>query len=282
MSKFRWKGETFAMGQIFEPYLYTPWYYIGSWIFVNTPLLYIVSFLIGLGVAVSRLFRRTLGSWLYKTADERTEVLLIGASLMPIVAVVVLSSTIYDGWRQLYFTYPGMLLLATGMLMRLFAQPMPQQSFGKWLKVGLLGAIALTLAHTGYRMIRLHPYQNVYFNVLAGSRPDQLFDMDYWGVSYRQLLQDLSQQSDIQRPIKVWGKEFSAKINLKMLPVEQRGQFVFVDSLEQADYYLTIFRDRLPNGEYVFPDTLIDRKQPAVEVRTADGIALSAAFKVVR
>ena len=35
-------------------------------------------------------------------------------------------------------------------------------------------------------MIRDHPYQNVYFNLLAGSDKRHRFELDYWGLSYKE------------------------------------------------------------------------------------------------
>ena len=37
-------------------------------------------------------------------------------------------------------------------------------------------------------MVRYHPYENVYFNILAGNGATlrQRFEMDYWGFSYKQ------------------------------------------------------------------------------------------------
>ena len=33
-----------------------------------------------------------------------------------------------------------------------------------------------------YNLIRLHPYQNVYFNSLFEKKANKLFEIDYWGL----------------------------------------------------------------------------------------------------
>ncbi len=49
-------------------------------------------------------------------------------------------------------------------------------------------------------MIRNHPHQNVYFNELVGgvNGADGKFDMDYWGLSYKQLYEKLLKQVNPQ------------------------------------------------------------------------------------
>ena len=38
-------------------------------------------------------------------------------------------------------------------------------------------------------MIKIHPYQNVYFNFLAGKKIENKFEVDYWALSNKQALE---------------------------------------------------------------------------------------------
>ncbi|GAJ22942.1 unnamed protein product, partial [marine sediment metagenome] len=38
-------------------------------------------------------------------------------------------------------------------------------------------------------MIKNHPHQNVYFNFFAGKNIKERFELDYWGLSYKQALE---------------------------------------------------------------------------------------------
>jgi hypothetical protein len=49
--------------------------------------------------------------------------------------------------------------------------------------VACLFIVSLTV--TSLQMIRYHPHQYAYFNFLAGKSVGQKFDLDYWGLSYR-------------------------------------------------------------------------------------------------
>ena len=56
---------------------------------------------------------RRLRGWLANLLLAFASVAFVLALLMPPVAVVVMHSVIYDGWRHLYFIYPAFLFVAT-------------------------------------------------------------------------------------------------------------------------------------------------------------------------
>ena len=101
--------------------------------------------------------------------------------ILPVVAVgaaVVLEGNVYHDWRQLYFLYAPLLLLAVFGL-----QGVMSFARGPWLRAGayaLAGAaIAVALAST----VRIHPYADNHFNVLADrTTPERLvsrYDMSH-------------------------------------------------------------------------------------------------------
>lgn len=53
----------------------------------------------------------------------------------------------------------------------------------------LVGATAVSIAFTAAWMWRAHPYQNVYFNDLAGKNLRTRFELDYWGLANRRGLE---------------------------------------------------------------------------------------------
>ena len=60
-------------------------------------------------------------------------------------------------------------------------------------------------------MFNNHPHQNVYFNLLAGKNFNEKFEMDYWGVSNKNLnkrLVEYVDQNSISKDICVYGDEY--------------------------------------------------------------------------
>ena len=48
---------------------------------------------------------------------------------------------------------------------------------------------AYAILHIAFLMIKDHPHQNVYFNLLAGKTVQAKFELDYWGLSNKQALE---------------------------------------------------------------------------------------------
>lgn len=96
-----------------------------------------------------------------------------------IFTVILLDSTLYNGWRHLYFVYPIILLIS---LKGLYLIDL------KYLKKNRLIIIFVTLflTHITFVMVKDHPHQNVYFNFFAGKNIETKFELDYWGLSNKQ------------------------------------------------------------------------------------------------
>ena len=81
----------------------------------------------------------------------------------------------------MYFIYPAFVVIATRGLVALWNV----SGRRKILKPLLVLTVSLSFSYTAYWMVRWHPYQYLYFNVLAG-QSSKRFDVDYWGVAYRE------------------------------------------------------------------------------------------------
>jgi hypothetical protein len=57
----------------------------------------------------------------------------------------------------------------------------------------------ISIVYTTAWMWKAHPFQNVYFNILAGSEPRSRYELDYWGLSNRKALEYIvkNDQSDV-------------------------------------------------------------------------------------
>ena len=91
-------------------------------------------------------------------------------------------------------------------------------------------------------MIINHPFQNVYFNSLAGKNIRQNFELDYWGLSYKQGLEYIlaNDTSDIIYISDNMG------VDLRILPDADRKRLMFTDVYSNDDpksvkYFLTNF-----------------------------------------
>ncbi len=246
MSSFRWGGSVLYQGE-FILATDLPWHYSLVWMGITTPLLYLGAGLLGISLAVRHLVQQRWRLW--RDENGMQDIVFLGLFAGPLVAVIALHSVLYDGWRQVYFVYPSFILLALrGWVAAAGGRP-------SWPKA-LYGATALSMALTAAQMMRDHPLQNVYFNLLAGTNVSHRFEMDYWGLGYRQDLEYIVSH-EVQPVVKVFAPgPSSADFNRLMLPPSQRDRLVFVDKPDSANYFITNYRwhpDSYPELDEVYP-----------------------------
>ena len=155
--------------------------YLPVWFSITTPPF---ALLLGLMGAASLLVMAAAGKSL-RSARLRFGLLLVGCFALPALAVAFLGSTIFNGWRHLYFLWAPFSLLAVWGLRGLAATLSAQR-----LRAAAYGATGAGLAATLVSMALIHPNEQVYFNALVDRvAPERLrsqYTIDYWSHPARQ------------------------------------------------------------------------------------------------
>lgn len=235
MSHFRWNSGVLYLGE-YVTAANLPWHYIPVWIAITTPPFYLACFIVGLYYCCRGLWKNR--ATLYSNDAERQDLVHLLLFFVPLVSVIVLKSVLYDGWRHLFFVYPSFLCIAiTGFI--------ALHNLTKHLLVlrwGLLGTLIFGITNTGYFLVREHPHQQVYFNIFGGPNVKDRFELDYWGLAYRQGLEYVL-KNDSSPIVKVNTDNFPGKLNAKILTTQDRRRLRYVP-LEDAEYFLSNLRGR--------------------------------------
>ena len=165
-----------------------PPHYVPVWMAVTTPPAVLLLALAGAAAVAWRGASRPRD--VLRNTGLRFEWLLLACLTLPPAAVVALNSNLYNGWRQMYFLYaPLCLLAACGLRELLIIARRP----GLRRAAGVLAAAAV--AGMAVDVARLHPHQAAYFNFLVDrSTPERLrtqYEMLYWGAEHREGLEVL-------------------------------------------------------------------------------------------
>jgi len=217
-----------------------PWHYIPVWILITTPLLYMFFFLLGLYEIIKVIMKN--GVTLYSNKSEQQDFLFLLLFVMPLAAVIFLNSALYDGWRHMYFIYAPFILIAMAGFAKVL-HLMKEGRSGRERRAALFIAavILFCISSTAYQMIRNHPFQNVYFNILAGSNAGQNFELDYWGLSFRQGLEYIAKND--KRPVIKLSTNVPAPLINNAIFLERRDlERLRLTSVSQADYFITNYR----------------------------------------
>lgn len=206
-----------------------PWHYLPVWVAITTPVLYSVFFIKGLFFATKN-----------SITDFRNTAFIHAVLFVlfsPVLAVIILNSTLYDAWRHVFFIYPFFLIIALYGFVHLI-DFISSEKFKKILHyttVAFITWIAII-------MIKNHPYQNVYFNFMAGSNLQQRFEMDYWGLSYKQALEYIA-ENDPSPTINIAVQNMPGILNFNMLTSEASNRLKWKTNYNEANYFLTNFRN---------------------------------------
>ncbi len=112
--------------------------------------------------------------------------------------IILLNSTLYGGWRHLYFIYPGLvyfMIISAEIIFKMFKN--------KIYKTFVFTIFIVALITNIVNLIKLHPYQNIYFNFLVEKRANELFEIDYWGLGNAESLRQIIFDADKNKLNKV-------------------------------------------------------------------------------
>lgn len=217
-----------------------PWHYIPVWILITTPIIYTFFFLFGSFQTIRAMIKSGIN--IYSNDKERQDFLCLLLFIAPLGAVIFLNSALYDGWRHMYFIYAPFLLVAmTGVAQLLSLMSKARSGSERRAAFFIAAVIALSMISTSYHIIRYHPFQNVYFNTLAGNSVGENFDLDYWGLSFRQGLEYIV-KNDKRPVIGLTANVIAPLINNVVLLERQDIRRLRPADIHQADYFLTNYR----------------------------------------
>lgn len=184
MSKYPWDDAIKFGGEMIQAEQ-LPRTYVPTWLWQGSPWLTVLLALAGTVLALADLARRR---------GSAADVLLVSAWLLPVLALVAMRPTLYNGPRHFLFVIPPMLLLAAyGLVVGVGwllanAEGERWRSWRAW-TAGVVVAVALAAQmQVLIGVARIYPYEYMYFNAATGGFEEQHteFETDYWAVCSRE------------------------------------------------------------------------------------------------
>jgi hypothetical protein len=248
---YPWSNPVLFMGrEILAPDL--PRSYLPVWLLITTPLFVLFWFLKSFG-EIKKGWQNPL--WLLLA-------LALGVNL---AFYFILKPVVYDGLRHFLFLLPLIGVMAAGA----FAEFLLIHRTSALRRTAILVTTLLALSVT-VDLFRLHPYEAVYFNELAGGLKgaQSRFETDYWGASFKEAVEwvETQEPANGKKPILI-----NASGNSYQLACYFDDRQVWTDDLTKADYYLSTTRD----GK----DRRVDASK-IVHIVEREGVPLNYIFKL--
>lgn len=234
MSKFRYDREMLFMGEVIKP-TQIPWYYIPVWFFITTPIAYVVFGVFGILFALRNITQNPF-NWI-ENSNHRNVLIGLILCTVPVLAIIILKSVLYDSWRQMFFIYPPFIILILHSISSI-------KAFSKPIYYGTIGLLFFSISTSLFFIQKNQPLEHTYFNEFISAKGKNFatknFDNDYWGLSYKNGLEHIL-KSDSSKNINISVQNMPGYLNEDMLNASQEER-VHMKALKEADYYLTDFR----------------------------------------
>ena len=238
-TNYPWSGQILYNGEYLSA-KFIPWHYFIFWFFMTTPLIFfliiVCGFLFVLKILLQNLINIENNRYrnLWNSKYEMISLYIFFIFFIPLFLVILFDSTLYTGWRQLYFLYPPLIIL--GLYFLNFIKKISRFYFKLTISI-LFVQMLFTISF----MIKYHPHQHLYFNKISNVFFDDKFVQDYWGVSNHTTLMYLLNKEEFKFPIKISAASFTDLNKTKLiLEGKDKNKFEFVqDSHYKADFIFT-------------------------------------------
>jgi hypothetical protein len=186
---YPWQGGVLFEGEVM-PASNLPARYLPEMLSIQFTETAVLLFIAGIALACWKLWKREVVLPL---------TLFLLWFIIPLAAIILSDSVVYDGFRQILFLVPPLFLMTGYALDWIFARV-------RNLALRIL-ILVLIIAPGVYSIISLHPYQYVYFNALVGDvhGASEKYELDYWATSYREAALFLNENAPADARVAVFG-----------------------------------------------------------------------------
>ena len=188
-----WDFEILYLGNYLSPEN-LPWHYFFIWFLSTTPIIFVFIILFGIFIFLKQYFNFFLkitfdnNLKLWKTSDQMTSLFIFLCFFIPIFLVITLNSTLYNGWRHLYFVYPFLIYLA------IYGLNVISDIFNNNFKSFFITLVVIQIISNVFFIFKTHPVQNIYFNFVSKPYIKNNLPVDYWGLGNKKTIDFLLSQ----------------------------------------------------------------------------------------
>jgi hypothetical protein len=152
--------------------------------------------------------------------------------ILPLTGFILTRAPLYDNFRQVFFILPPVFLIVGVVFEKVKGRIWQVALIGLILLPGLIG------------ILRLHPYEYIYYNTFIGGERGAFrrFELDYWGTSYREAADWLNENAPPDANVWVDGPAHLLDMYLR----------------EDLNMYSTYEPERAEQYEYVVATTRYD------------------------
>jgi hypothetical protein len=180
--------------------------YLLTWIFITTPLITLIFFMLGYFFYAKRFLNRFINikqnqifNDLWRSRGEQKDFIIFFLLTSFYLSLLIFNSPFYNGWRLVYFLNI-FIIYFTVYQMQSFMIICGKNNFKKKL---ILFFIIASIVHNIISLISYHPFQSYYFSELISDNKKNSFEGDYHGISGKHFFLKMSSSVTQNQNVKV-------------------------------------------------------------------------------
>ena len=265
-SNHPWPLNNFYLGEYVKA-TEMQWHYLLIWIVITTPIFFLIITLGGL-----LLFFFNINKKFKKIKDIYIFFSISFYVILPILLAICLDSTLYDGWRHFYFIVPFLIFFSLYFIDFLL-------NYRKFKSIKFFSIFLISLFFLNiYHMIKLHPYQYLYFNNFIIKDPLSKFEKDYWGLSNRQILNTFLEKTNEDKIFYTFIGSM-LPLSIQLLDNKDQARFIEIKNIKNSDGYkggpIYIFINNRFNPNY----ELIKKNAEIIHELIINGVIINGVYK---
>lgn len=218
--------------------------YIFNWVFITSPLLYSILFSLGYFFCCKRMINRYFSIKekniyydLWRGKKEEIDFIFLFILTFFILFFLMLNAPFYNGWRLIYFLNIFILYFIINFLYKakIFFFRTHQNKI-------ILALTFFLVFYNIFALIKLHPFQSIYFNSFVSEKVKNSFEGDYYGLGTKHFFNRILEIEKSKINIAV-ASHTPIQRGLESLTSDQRTKINIVgQEYNQADY---IFKNNI-------------------------------------
>ena len=220
---------------------YLPRSYLPIWIFISTPFILSILFIIGSFLSLKRFFYRLinirnhkpLGCDLWMSSNEKKDIFILFSFFSFFSYAIFFNVAMLSGWRHFYFLHIFFTYISIFGFFNLIIY------FKKKINLKIIYLLTfLLIIFLMYENVKFHPYQSLYFNNLMSKAHIKSFQVDTPSLSRVDALKSILIDSPNKKQIFIANSSWTPFVNGRdLLEPELKKKLVFTgQDFKNADY----------------------------------------------
>ena len=251
-TNFDWSGSVYYFGK-YEIAKNMPWHYSIIMIISTSPILVSLLFFFGLYFFFYNFIKNFINLKINDSLICKSNIDILNhfsfyVIFITLFIIIELNSTVYGGWRQIYYIYPSIICFAIYGFNRFINFLKNKDIIYIFTKIYILYLLIILIIY--------HPYQYVFYNLIFSKFAKNNFEYDYWGVSNYDILKSLDKiKKKDKYKIFIYSVSPYEK-SLNLLNQNLRNKYSFSKDIENAEYLVTnhYYQNKIPATEKNYLD----------------------------